>query len=264
VTELPLVVCLCPAYRAPHLIANAIAMFERQTYPHRRLLVVEDSGEYAETQWGADGNKESHWIVVGYPPKTGLSHFQTLPEKYNEMVYLSTLRWPGSHFALWEQDDVYLPRHLEYSMAAMPDDGWSHPSLALTDGSGGGPPLETLIHEPTGHARMHAALVASRAILERVGWWPETDEDNYDLQMLQKLRDASPPGDQCSLGTPQYFFRWITTQHVHVQCYGGGNGREALQKAQRAIFDIKGPARPQGKIVPKLDEETAKLFARLS
>ena len=37
--------CVCPTYRRPRLLANAIACFVAQTYPNRELIVLDDAGE---------------------------------------------------------------------------------------------------------------------------------------------------------------------------------------------------------------------------
>ena len=97
--ERPFITCLCPTYKRPEFVANAIACFERQDYPKDRckLVVFDDSGELPN-QAGPN------WEIYSQQDR-----FDSLWVKYNKMIEMN----PNTHiYAMWDDDDIYLPWHL--------------------------------------------------------------------------------------------------------------------------------------------------------
>lgn len=101
------VACLCCTYGRPHLLPEAIESFLRQTYEPRELIILDDAGQYTGCV--------SRWPnvkVVSIPYR-----FATLGEKRNACAALAS---PGTDlYAVWDDDDIYLPRHLELAVAAL-------------------------------------------------------------------------------------------------------------------------------------------------
>ena len=229
------VVCLCPTYRRPaRLVANAIACFERQTYPsgYRRLIVLDDAGEL-KPQVGPN------WQIVSV-----VNRYATLPAKYNA---LATLAFGATAFAVWEDDDVYLPWHLEGCAAALERAPWSHPSRVWSLYGG------ALHQEPAG-GRFHAALAFRREALEEIGGWPETPHGDFDQQLMAALsRRFGTPGDPCDAYSPSYVFRWGSTGSYHGQGFMGQGGEgDWYSKMPERVSPGPRPTR----IVPGFDEET--------
>jgi glycosyltransferase involved in cell wall biosynthesis len=261
---------ICPAYRRYRLLENLIACYMLQDHEDRHLLVCDDSGELAHQ----DGDR---WEVLSVAPQ------KTLPDKYNLMARLAFGSLGADAVAVMEDDDVYFPNYLANHGQAMFLDGWdfcieedrwvnykenertigwSHPSWAWVDGSGGGS-AGPLIREDTGHAKLHGCLAISRQVYERMGGWPETPRMDFDLQMLARLRKDSTVLDPCRRGPSQYYFRWASTHMPHGQSYSVGPGDEYwLSKAQAAIDTRLGPVN-RGSVLlqPQLDDETVKLIA---
>ena len=237
------ITCLCPTYRRPaRLVANAIACFDRQTYPaaYRRLIVLDDSGGLVP-QCGPG------WQIVSV-----VDRYPTLPAKYNALVALAA---GADALAVWEDDDIYLPWHLEAHAAALARAPWSHPKRVWSLYGG------SLHQEPAG-GRFHAALAFRRdALLDKaIGGWIETPRGDFDQQLLAALsRRFGTPGDPCDGFAPSYVFRWGSTGSYHGQAFMGGDGIKGDWYARIP----EGASLIQGSssyITPQLDEETIHIF----
>jgi len=95
------IACLCCTYNRPEQLAEAIESFQRQTYPlaKRELIVLDDAGQYDE-QMGPG------WWLLSLGKR-----FRTLGEKPNACAALASADVDA--FAVWDDDDICLPWHLE-------------------------------------------------------------------------------------------------------------------------------------------------------
>ena len=232
----PLIACLCPTYRRPvRLLANAIACFERQTYPtdRRQLIVLDDAGELAE-QSGAN------WRIESVADR-----YLSLPAKYNALLQMAG---DIDAVAVWEDDDVYLPWHLVAHVAALKDNPWSHPSRVWSLYG------DELHQEPAG-GRFHAVLAFRRGAIDAVGRWPYTCRADFDQQLIATLQRLGPAGDPCDYGDPSYVFRWRSTGSYH--------GQAEMRSPDDETWYGRIDAASQGQdlvLEPRLDEETRRLF----
>src|SRR5690349_24951790 len=100
----PLISCLCATYnRAPdflHLVEEAIESFLRQDYPHKELIVVNDTPGQ-ELTCAAEGV-----VIVNLPRR-----IRTVGDKQNAAVAIAN----GALLAPWDDDDISLPWRLSYS-----------------------------------------------------------------------------------------------------------------------------------------------------
>lgn len=240
--HLPFVTCLCPTYRRPtRLVANAIACFERQTYPadYRRLIVLDDAGELTP-QVGPN------WQIVSM-----INRYRTLPAKYNA---LATLASGADVLVVWEDDDIYLPWHIEAHVAALADHAWSHPSRVWSLYTG------QLRQEPAGR-RFHAALVVRCQTLAMIGGWPDTPRADFDQLLMAALsRRFGMPADPCEGFVASYVFRWGSTGSYHGQAFMRGNDPDWYDRAVEQTEPAAGPVT----VTPGLDAETKQLFGILS
>jgi hypothetical protein len=241
--SLPFVVCLCPTYRRPDLLENAIACFERQDYPaDRRLLLAEDdSGELPELTQG------DNWSILSHARRYG-----SLCEKYNAMALQPVDAEECDILMVWEDDDVYLPGHISKHVEAYMRSGsigkpaWCKPPYAWT----------THPHEYTNlpyteqtAGRFHASISLTRQMFDAVGGWPNTKELNFDQQFMAAMDKIAPPLQTTHPWT--YVFRWADTGAYHGQAYGDDWWDRIPHETT---------PQPRDAIVPRLDASAAMLM----
>jgi len=192
------IACLCPTYNRPTLLQNALACFLEQDYPasKRRLFVLDD------------GNSVLPRSTCDFEARSSPARYPHLPAKYAALVEMAG-EWPDA-YAVWEDDDIYLPGYLAAHARALTSSGWSHPSVVWSLYTG------SLQQEPA-HGRFHAALVISRTLMQQTGGWRQNGRADFDQELLGRLRSYSPPGDPCVAMGPQYVFRWGSTGDYHGQ-----------------------------------------------
>jgi len=240
--ELPFITCLCPTFRRPtRLLNNAVACFLAQTYPEnrRRLLILDDSGEIDEKSGG------ENWSVVSVKDR-----YESLPEKYHALVELAG---EVDAYCVWEDDECFLPRHLEAHALALKSNPWSKPFSIYTLIT-----KEPKMEEATG--RFHSSMAFSREAYELTGGWPRTKMPNFDLQFIENLQSRfGSPGDPCEFFNPTYVFRWMTTNSYHGQNFMQGQNEDWWDKAGQNT-DPQGFGRI---ITPEFDDETKLLYSLL-
>lgn len=235
------IACLCPTYRArpATLVGNSIACFEAQTHEDSVLCIYDDTGHFEP----ATGENRNWELVV----KTG--RHPTLSAKYNRMV-----EWThdADAYVVWEDDDIYLPWHVESCVAALQRGPWAHPSRVLSLYGG-------TLHEEGAAGRFHAALAFRRDALAEVGGWPDTARGDFDQQLIRNLRDRfGPPADPLDDFQPSYVFRWGSTGCTHGQSLM--RGAEDEQWYRRAEELEAGEGRV---VAPVMDEETRGIFIQV-
>jgi glycosyltransferase involved in cell wall biosynthesis len=234
----PFVSCLCPTFRRPRLLANALACFLAQDYPasRRELVILDDGGDFASHS--GDG-----WRLVAVAER-----LPSLPAKYNTLAELAA----GDVLVVWEDDDVYLPWHITAHAASLAEGGFSKPSRVLANFDG--PFVEI---DPG--VSYHGSIAFTRTAFEAAGKWPPTRRASFDVDFMAALRDAAPMVDPCRSHPPSYAFRWGSTGAYHGQglMFSADNETWYGQIASLA----PAPSTPVGRLAPQMDRETAALFA---
>lgn len=101
---LPLVSCIMPTYGRPDYVAESVAMFLAQDYPNKELIVLNDcagqvfTGEFPDVR------------LINEPSRS-----RTIGEKRNRCVSMAS----GEVVAVWDDDDVYLPWRLSFTISEM-------------------------------------------------------------------------------------------------------------------------------------------------
>jgi hypothetical protein len=229
------IACLCPTYGRPQLVRNALACFLQQVYvPGRCRLFILDDGDQIESQ------EDRHFLVestsVRYPSMTA---------KYARLLQLAD-DWGAEAYAVWDDDDLYLPWHLSAADKAM-DGGfeWSYPQWVMSDGGG------KLVPEMTG-GNLHGSIVIGKRMMEHMGGWPTTNRADFDLQMIGRLLKADEPGRPDYEFAPSYVFRWASTQARHYQNYV----RSPEDTTTYARIQKTTDERIAGKLTPLMDRHT--------
>lgn len=234
------ITALCPTYRCPALVQNVLALWNLQDYPveQRRLIILDDGGTFIPQK-----NEEEGWELYCIEDR-----IESLPAKYNMMWQF--LAPPETEaFAVWEHDDIYLPRYLSLHAAALQTHGVSKPAHILTDYPGH-------LQLESGEGRMHSSMAFRKEILEAVGGWTETKRPDFDLQMVAKIQIAGSTRDPWFDRPGQFIYGWHTS-HPHAQNAMRGDdagwyerSANLYQKVETAIETV----------VPLLDERTTKLI----
>ncbi len=227
-------------YLRPALLANAIACFERQSYPadRRELIVLDDAGQYP-TQPSGPG-----WRIVSIDRR-----FTTYGEKVNAAVGL--VDRDTDALILWDDDDAYASWHLETHARLIAEGAdWSHPSAVYVEGGDG-----ALSRKPTG-GLFPASAAFSREAFVAVGGFP-AENNGADQSFYRRLRGRTGPRDPLRPGDrPSYIYRWADTGSYHLSAMGAG-GYDSPQMAKLAAA-----AEPVRDLRPKLARPWDELAGR--
>jgi glycosyltransferase involved in cell wall biosynthesis len=98
----PLVSCIMPTCNRPDWVRQAISYFERQDYPHRELIIVDDGDIDLSDQLPSDP-------AIRY---IRLDHRQSIGAKRNLACTLAK----GAIVAQWDDDDWYAPNRISFQV----------------------------------------------------------------------------------------------------------------------------------------------------
>ena len=251
-----LAVCLCPTYHRPALLANAVACFLAQDYTPRLLAILDDAGQYPPSSHivsSTTGLHDVQWSLFSESTR-----YPSIPAKYARLLHLLHLdAAPLNDVAIcvWDDDDIYGPRHISASLAAMQRQltNWSHPDHVWSTYTGT-PQLEPAA------GRFHGALVIRHDLLWEIGGpegWIQTKRADFDQQSIAACEDLGGPRGRC---TPEYVYGWGRTHH----CSGLMSSPDNTDWYDRYPDTIPPEARaPQTSLVPQMDAQTVRLYRDL-
>lgn len=234
--------CICPTYGRPTLLANSLALFQQQEYPRDqcKLLILDDAGQY-------DPQEGTNWSLVS----TG-TRFASMPTKYQALFALENIldkelcKWDA--VVVWDDDEVYLPNHLKLHAEMLNYSGWSHPSRVYCC-------YDPIKIEQVG-GNMWASLAVSTRLLQQIDWtdWFKMREAAFDFKFMEKLGKIEGPARHHELS---FMFRWGSTGAPHLQWYiASPDDTETYNKFP------KNETRYVSVLEPKLDEESSRLLAK--
>lgn len=161
--------CLCPTYgRPPNLIREAISHFINQTHTNAYLLVYDDLGNY-QVHTG------DRWAVLSTSCREPgiVAKYETMLRVARHIEQVGTI----DAIALWDDDDVYLPKHLEHHARVLDRYEFSYPSKVLSTYTG------TIAEEASG-GRFWASCAIRAKSFSDVGGFVRTER--------ARLRPAKP------------------------------------------------------------------------
>ncbi|MBL8848895.1 MAG: glycosyltransferase family 2 protein [Planctomycetaceae bacterium] len=235
--DAPFVSAVCPTYRRPDLLANAVACFLAQDYPasRRELIILDDAGQY-------DSQRGDGWELLSVPRR-----FRSLPEKFNTLAGLAQ----GDILVVWEDDDIYLPWHIAAHVTALQQGcSFSKPGAIRSYHAG-------QWHEEAAAGRFHGSIAFTRTAFDTAGGWPLTMRGDFDLQFMSRLGALGPTADPIAGRPPSYIFRWETTGAYHGQAFM--HGPDDVGWYQRAA--LQGSDASHRRLVPQFDRMTHECFA---
>lgn len=227
--------CLCPTYKRPEHLANAVACFLDQDYSgfDRELIILDDAQQYLHYQ---DTSDQGTVRVISLNDR-----LPSLTAKFNLMAAEAS----GDVLVVWEDDDIFLPWHLSTIAASVERGGEfiCYDSVYSTYGQKFG---EVQLEKATG--RFHSSWAFTRELFDRVGGYPNTKELIFDQKMGTTLRRTGRVElNICE--QPGYIYRW--GNGVYHGSQAGDTGYEALWNRLETL-----PAPWVGHVEPKLDEQT--------
>ena len=238
-----MIAALCPSFRRPRLTCNSGALFLEQSYPDGKGMVILEDG-------GALYPKDMGEIKV----LTSEERYPDLGTKYNTLAERAIDFFDPDYFAVWEDDDIYLPHHFSISIRAMEEQRreWSMPSFVFTL-LGGAPDV-------TNYGIYHASIVMSKKAWEKVHW-DTSGQAKFDRILMDQLRERfGPPADPYALlKHPSYVFRFYSTHAYHGQAYM----RSLEDTTWYNTVALLAPVQPPMEFEPKLDEETVEMLKKL-
>ena len=200
--------CITPTYgRSKELLQNSLACFYSQTYTNAVQVYFDDT---------FDGEKirgDGFVFIQTGERVASLSAKHDLAVLYGEQEFGSV-----DGIVIWDDDDIYLPNHLEYIANTLQEgDFYSYSSEVYVDSKD-----ITKPHiEETGNSRFHANYAFSRDLYSKAKWG-HTLRMDFDLQMIHRLKTNGTGRDRSDLGSPTYVYRWSGSQAHH--CSGVSTG----------------------------------------
>jgi len=186
------IAAVCCTYLRPSALGELVRCFERQDYPQRELIILDDAGQY-------ENGEGEGWRLVSVGER-----FATLGEKRNAAAALVSPDVEA--LAVWDDDDLYLPWALSASVAALRRAPWSRPSLVLHP-------------TPDGNLRQHrtgglfqGGWAYRRAVFQHSGGYAPLN-NGEDREFASRLARAHVGrADPIRLGFRPFY----------VYCWGGG------------------------------------------
>jgi glycosyltransferase involved in cell wall biosynthesis len=202
---LPKIACVCPTYKRPRLLQNAVACFVDQTYYADRthLFISDDSGSVLPSEWSEYAEERVTLI-------SNERRFPNLVEKYNDLFRMA-LVWGADIVAIWEDDDIYFPEHLsaialQWKLAEPGRPLLIAPNWVRSDYA---QPFGLSIVEKASQ-RFHGSWAYSRRLLELTGGYPAPDAESlaFDQRFYAAARDAGRLLSHSSAAGPTYCYGW--------------------------------------------------------
>lgn len=233
------ITCLAPTYgRKPVLIKNTIACFLTQEHQEKDLYILDDLGNL-----GNYSIPELGIYVISQKER-----FESLPAKYNHLVDLAE----SDHFAIWDDDDLYLPNHLSVIAEGF-EAGYQavHPERVRSTYN---MPIGKTCIEAS-RKMFHGSLAFSREAFERIGGYPKTSAPDFDQTVIRKLYK------QKMYVHPEisYVFRWKDTDSSHAQ-HAIGKDYDRWYEFVRKDYGLKFLATD---IKPEFDDSARKVYEGL-
>jgi hypothetical protein len=208
------IACLCVTYLRPGRLAEAIACFERQDYPQplRELVILDDAGQYAPLAG-------SGWQVTSTARR-----FRTLGEKRNAAAALAAPDVDA--YAVWDDDDIYLPWHLTAVARALETGPWSVPTRVFREMFG---QLELY---DNGDRHFHSGWGFARELFAEVGGYPFVQRGE-DQELRGRFEAAGAvPADSATGDDPSCVYRWFGEPNAwHFSALEGDDAYDRLAAA---------------------------------
>jgi hypothetical protein len=218
-------------------------MYEAQRYPDKELVILEDSGVFGDA---TIRDRTSHWTLI-----STTTRYPSVGTKRNVLATMTD----APLLAVADDDDWYLPWHLEAAVEALRDRCWARPTQALEwdapDRLG-----RYYTHASWALERFAAGTAAARESLDccygaqwsyrraeflQSGGYPERHGNGDDTEWARIMyRHAGHSSDPISARYPRpsYVYSRDHSHSWHASALGNGTaGLKALQAMPRRSVD---------------------------
>jgi hypothetical protein len=235
--------CLCPTFKRPDCLSNAVACFQSQIYPEDscKLFILDDANQYGVGDWDFDN---IHMVSTSFREPS-------LPHKFNKLSTMAQ-KWKPDAFVIWEDDDVFLPWHLLSIDSALGRGGEYLVSQNVWSNYG---EPRGRIHQEGAAGRFHSSWAFTTDLFNSIGGYPTTSRLDFDQQLGSSLRKTGSTEFYSFEGgpSPSYVYRWGISTY---------NGSQQGEEGYQELWDKLGssPAPFVEKLVPKMDRETEEIY----
>ena len=239
VKGLPFVSCYCLTYGRPHCLEEAIECFLKQDYAGKKELVILN-------------DRDDQELIFDHPDIKIINlkeRVVPLGRKHNECIK----HCGGEVLMCWDDDDIFLPHRISYSISNMRN-GIFHTRSGYSEDDA----KQLTIFPP--HAVAHSTHAFNREIFDAVGGYPDTDHVAVDQMFMRKIYDRY--GEYSTNVQDQdifYIYRWKTVNTYHTSdCDMETTNVSDITKA-KVDARIKSGEIPTGRIVlnPRLSYDYA-------
>jgi hypothetical protein len=219
---------VCTSYRRFYCVQRIVAQYHAQTYPNKELIIFNTDEEFPYTL----GEKDPSIILInnGKDYQTG-EPYANRGQICRDAVTHAT----GDYFMLADDDDVYLPWHLQQAVEGIQENGkdaWKPHSSFFANAAG--------IHLVNN--TLEASVIVKMDRIREIGF--RSDLTGYEgLSWYTKLRDEGQLDEHNKNYLPSYCFNWGDPVEVagHKQS-GDINNPDNFENHKKASGDYaKGP-----------------------
>lgn len=184
---------VCTSYRRFHCVRRIVSQYQAQTYPNKELIIFNTDEEHPYTL----GFEDDSIIIVnnGIDYKTGLPY-----ENRGQICRDAVTHATGDYFMLADDDDIYLPWHLQQAVEGIEENGkdaWKpEKSFFATNTK-----LELVMNT------MEASVIVKMDRIREIGF--RSDLTGYEgLSWYTLLRDEKQLDEHNLNYLPSYCFNW--------------------------------------------------------
>ncbi len=191
------VTCLCPTYGRFSLMQESLNYFFNQTYEAKKLLILNDAPESFTCDYP---NVE----VVNVEDR-----FETLGHKRQALLEMADT----PYVAQWDDDDVYLPWHLEMCMSEILDGHMVKPREAYYIRGTRGVRLNW---KGTTRNWLEAMTVFDREAANNMGGYTEK-VSGQGIRMIKRFKEEGRYNEFNPDPAPSFVFRFAQQGIYHIQ-----------------------------------------------
>jgi hypothetical protein len=200
---------VCTTYRRFTCVERIVAQYHAQTYPNKELIIFNTDVEYPYSL-----DFEDNTIII---VNNEIDYQSGLPyQNRGQICRDAVTHTTGDYFMLADDDDIYLPWHLQQAVEGIEElgtDAWK--------------PEQSFFAMPTklmlARNTMEASVIVKMERIKEIGF--RTDITGYEgLSWYTKLRDEKQLDEHNKNYIPSYCFNWSDPSEIAGHKQSGNIG----------------------------------------